>query len=186
MQELQEFLATSPTLRTMGSRAQQTSFAHQCDERETQMSPTTGPTMNDAKDEYEVVVIGGGAAGLSGAKILARSRRSMLIIDAGAARNVPAEGVHNYLYAEGTAPSRLTEIRRAEAVSRSSKGRPPRQHRFPIPRPVRCDSTSSSTLRAAARWAAQRCWPVSRKPSLAQYGRTRSTASTSSSSIPKS
>ena len=63
----------------------------------------------------DVVVVGGGAAGLSAAKILARSRRSVVVVDAGTARNAPAEGVHNYLYAEGTAPSRLAKIGRAEA-----------------------------------------------------------------------
>ena len=66
-------------------------------------------------DQYDVVVVGGGAAGLSGAKIMARSRRSVLVVDAGSPRNAPAKGVHNYLYAEGTAPARLAEIGRAEA-----------------------------------------------------------------------
>ena len=46
---------------------------------------------------YDVVVVGGGAAGLSGALMLARSRRSVLVIDAGAPRNAPAEGVHGLL-----------------------------------------------------------------------------------------
>lgn len=67
-------------------------------------------------EQYDVVVVGGGAAGLSGAKIMARSRRSVLVVDAGAPRNAPAEGVHNYLYAEGAAPARLVEIGRAEAA----------------------------------------------------------------------
>lgn len=63
----------------------------------------------------DVVVVGGGSAGLSAAKILARSRRSVLVVDAGAPRNAPAEGVHNYLYAEGTPPRELVGIGRAEA-----------------------------------------------------------------------
>ncbi len=67
-------------------------------------------------ERYDVVVVGGGAAGVSGAKILARSRRSVLVVDGGAPRNAPAEGVHNYLYAEGAAPARLVEIGRAEAA----------------------------------------------------------------------
>src|SRR4051812_26440998 len=49
------------------------------------------------RNDYEVVVIGGGAAGLSGALMLTRSRRSVLVIDAGAPRNAPAEGVHGLL-----------------------------------------------------------------------------------------
>ncbi len=67
------------------------------------------------QDVFDIVVIGGGAAGLSGGKIAARSRRSVLVIDSGTPRNAPAHGVHNYLYAEGTSPSRLVEIGRAEA-----------------------------------------------------------------------
>ena len=69
------------------------------------------------RDSVEVVVVGGGAAGLSAAKILARSCRSVLVVDAGAPRNAPAEGVHNYLYAEGTSPQRLRETGRAEALA---------------------------------------------------------------------
>jgi thioredoxin reductase len=64
--------------------------------------------------QYDVVVIGGGAAGLSGAVALARSRRSVLVVDAGEPRNAPAEGVHNYLGREGTPPRDLLSDGRAE------------------------------------------------------------------------
>ncbi|TDD66296.1 NAD(P)/FAD-dependent oxidoreductase [Jiangella aurantiaca] len=63
---------------------------------------------------YDVVVIGGGPAGLSGALTLSRARRSVLVIDAGAQRNAPAGGVHNYLGREGTAPGELYRIGRGE------------------------------------------------------------------------
>jgi thioredoxin reductase len=68
-------------------------------------------------ETYDIVVIGGGAAGLSGAKIAARSRRSVLVIDSGTPRNAPADGVHNYLYAEGTSPAHLGDTGRAEAAA---------------------------------------------------------------------
>jgi thioredoxin reductase len=58
-------------------------------------------------DEYEVIVIGGGAAGLNGALMLARSRRSVLVIDAGAPRNAPADGVHGLLARDGMPPLEL-------------------------------------------------------------------------------
>lgn len=58
-------------------------------------------------DGYEVVVIGGGAAGLSGALMLARSRRSVLVIDGGEPRNAPAEGVHALLALDGVPPAEL-------------------------------------------------------------------------------
>ncbi|MGB3258689.1 MAG: NAD(P)/FAD-dependent oxidoreductase [Ornithinimicrobium sp.] len=68
-----------------------------------------------ATETVDVVVVGGGPAGLSAAKILARSRRSALVVDAGDVRNAPAAGVHNYLYAEGQAPTDLLTIGRREA-----------------------------------------------------------------------
>nr|WP_203965339.1 NAD(P)/FAD-dependent oxidoreductase [Actinocatenispora thailandica] len=58
-------------------------------------------------DGYDVVVIGGGAAGLSGALMLVRSRRSVLVIDAGQPRNAPADGVHGLLGREGMPPGEL-------------------------------------------------------------------------------
>jgi thioredoxin reductase/SAM-dependent methyltransferase len=63
---------------------------------------------------YDVVVIGGGAAGLSGALALGRARRSVLVIDAGAPRNAPAAHVHNYLGREGAPPGDLLAIGRRE------------------------------------------------------------------------
>ena len=65
-------------------------------------------------ESYDVVVIGGGAAGLSGAVALARSRRSVLVVDAGEPRNAPAAQVHNFLTRDGTPPSQLYAIGRGE------------------------------------------------------------------------
>jgi thioredoxin reductase len=69
-----------------------------------------------AKTRYEVVVIGGGAAGLSGALTLARARRSVLVIDAGRPRNAPAAQVHVYLGREGTPPEELLATGRREVT----------------------------------------------------------------------
>jgi thioredoxin reductase len=63
---------------------------------------------------YDVAVIGGGAAGLNGALMLARSRRSVVVIDAGTPRNAPAVGVHGFLSRDGIPPSELLERGRAE------------------------------------------------------------------------
>ncbi|SDF44407.1 Thioredoxin reductase [Blastococcus fimeti] len=65
-------------------------------------------------ERYDVVVIGGGAAGLSGALTLSRARRSVLVVDAGEPRNAPAGHVHNYLGREGTPPAELYAIGRGE------------------------------------------------------------------------
>jgi thioredoxin reductase len=70
--------------------------------------------MSEWTDSAEVVVIGGGAAGLSGALMLARSRRSVVVVDAGAPRNAPAEGVHGLLARDGTPPTELLAQGRAE------------------------------------------------------------------------
>jgi thioredoxin reductase len=74
------------------------------------MADGTG-TMNN---EFDVVVVGGGAAGLSGALILARSRRSVLVVDAGEPRNAPADGVHGFLSRDGLPPAELQALGRAE------------------------------------------------------------------------
>ncbi|WP_373284271.1 NAD(P)/FAD-dependent oxidoreductase [Nocardia paucivorans] len=65
-------------------------------------------------DDYDVVVAGGGAAGLNGALMLARARRSVLVIDAGEPRNAPASGVHGLLGREGMPPTELLERGRTE------------------------------------------------------------------------
>ncbi|WIE61816.1 NAD(P)/FAD-dependent oxidoreductase [Curtobacterium sp. MCLR17_032] len=65
---------------------------------------------------FDVIVVGGGPAGLSAALILGRSRRSVLVVDAGEPRNAPAEGVHNLLGQEGTAPRELVRIGRQEVA----------------------------------------------------------------------
>ncbi|MFD9422004.1 MULTISPECIES: NAD(P)/FAD-dependent oxidoreductase [unclassified Streptomyces] len=72
--------------------------------------------MNNKKQRYDVVVVGGGAAGLGGALALSRARRSVLVIDKGEPRNAPAAHAHNYLGREGIAPSELLAIGRDEVA----------------------------------------------------------------------
>ena len=63
---------------------------------------------------YEVVIIGGGAAGLSAALMLTRARRSVLVIDGAEPRNKPAAHMHNYLSRDGLSPLDLLKHGRAE------------------------------------------------------------------------
>ncbi|WP_127504104.1 NAD(P)/FAD-dependent oxidoreductase [Actinoplanes solisilvae] len=63
---------------------------------------------------YDVMVIGGGPAGLSGAVALGRALRSVLVIDSGEGRNAPAEGIHNFLTRDGMSPSEFRAAGRAE------------------------------------------------------------------------
>jgi thioredoxin reductase len=73
-------------------------------------------TSNPLAAEYDAVVIGGGAAGLSAAVTLGRALRSVVVIDAGEPRNAPAAGVHGFLSRDGINPRELLELGRAEAI----------------------------------------------------------------------
>ncbi|MDI9884386.1 NAD(P)/FAD-dependent oxidoreductase [Streptomyces sp. HNM0645] len=74
--------------------------------------------MNETKErdlaELDVVVVGGGAAGLSAALTLARARRTVLVVDSGEPRNAPAAGVHGLLGREGMPPGELVRTGREE------------------------------------------------------------------------
>ena len=66
---------------------------------------------------YDVVIIGGGPAGLSAATALARSRRTVLVLDSGAPRNAPAGHLHNFLSRDNTPPLELVALGRKEVES---------------------------------------------------------------------
>jgi thioredoxin reductase len=70
-----------------------------------------------AMSEYDVAIIGGGAAGLSAALVLTRAHRSVLVVDAGEPRNAPAARMHGFLSRDGLPPRELLATGRRE-VSR--------------------------------------------------------------------
>ncbi|WAZ20032.1 NAD(P)/FAD-dependent oxidoreductase [Streptomyces cinnabarinus] len=65
-------------------------------------------------ETYEVIVIGGGAAGLSAALVLGRARRRTLVVDAGEPRNAPSAHMQGYLSRDGMSPAEFLAIGREE------------------------------------------------------------------------
>lgn len=64
--------------------------------------------------DFDVLVVGGGAAGLSAALVLSRARRRVLVVDAGAPRNSPAAHMHGFLSRDGMPPGELLAVGRDE------------------------------------------------------------------------
>jgi thioredoxin reductase len=65
---------------------------------------------------YDVLIVGGGAAGLSAALVLSRARRSVLLVDAGEPRNAPATHMQGFLSRDGMPPSELLAAGRLEVM----------------------------------------------------------------------
>jgi thioredoxin reductase len=65
-------------------------------------------------EKYAVVVIGGGAAGLSAALVLGRARHRTLVVDAGEPRNAPAAHMQGYLSRDGMPPAEFLALGREE------------------------------------------------------------------------
>ena len=66
---------------------------------------------------HDVVVIGGGAAGLSAALVLARAQRRVVLVDAGEPRNRPAARMHGFLSRDGVPPGELLRLGRQEVTA---------------------------------------------------------------------
>ncbi len=64
--------------------------------------------------DYDVLVVGGGAAGLSAALVLSRARRKVLVVDSGTPRNAPAAHMHGFLSRDGLPPAELLSLGRDE------------------------------------------------------------------------
>ncbi|WP_306796170.1 NAD(P)/FAD-dependent oxidoreductase [Nocardia sp. XZ_19_369] len=93
-------------------------------------------TIPESGYHCDVVIVGGGAAGLSAALMLARARYTVVVVDSGEPRNATATHMHGFLTRDGMPPADLLVAGRAEvrqygvefvtgvatAVSASDKG----------------------------------------------------------------
>ncbi|MER7596244.1 NAD(P)/FAD-dependent oxidoreductase [Streptomyces hydrogenans] len=86
------------------------------------MDAPLGESMDE--NAYEVVVIGGGAAGLSAGLILGRSRRRTLVVDAGEPRNAPSAHMQGYLSRDGMSPAEFLAAGRRELQEYGVEVRP--------------------------------------------------------------
>lgn len=73
--------------------------------------------MSAPQNSYDVIVVGGGAAGLAAALMLGRARRRVLVIDAGQPRNRFATHMHGVPGFEGVAPGEYLARVRAEVAA---------------------------------------------------------------------
>ncbi|MGA5281398.1 NAD(P)/FAD-dependent oxidoreductase [Streptomyces griseoincarnatus] len=78
------------------------------------MEVVTMTEQNLTDSRYDVVVVGGGAAGLSAALVLGRARHRTLVVDAGEPRNAPSAHMQGYLSRDGMPPAEFLALGREE------------------------------------------------------------------------
>jgi len=66
---------------------------------------------------FDVLIVGGSAAGLSAALVLGRSRRTVLVLDAGKPANRQTPHSHSFLTRDGTPPAQLAALAHEQALA---------------------------------------------------------------------
>ncbi|HEX8312192.1 MAG TPA: NAD(P)/FAD-dependent oxidoreductase [Chthoniobacteraceae bacterium] len=62
----------------------------------------------------DVIIVGGGPAGISAALVLGRCRRKVLVCDAGQPRNAVAKAMHGFISRDGTPPAEFLQASREQ------------------------------------------------------------------------
>lgn len=65
---------------------------------------------------YDVIIVGGSIAGLSAAMTLARSLRTILVIDSGTPCNMQSPHSHNFITQDGKTPAEIRDIAREQVA----------------------------------------------------------------------
>ena len=63
---------------------------------------------------FDVIIVGGGAAGLNAALVLGRCKRTVLVFDSGTPRNKHSHGIHNYITRDGILPADFLKLAQKE------------------------------------------------------------------------
>jgi thioredoxin reductase len=66
------------------------------------------------RTDYDVIIVGGGPAGLNAALILGRCRRRVLLVDSGSPRNAVSQAMHGFLTRDGENPMEVRRIAREQ------------------------------------------------------------------------
>lgn len=69
---------------------------------------------------YDIVIVGGGPAGLSAALALGRARKRVLVCDAGPRRNATAKALHNFVTRDGIPPDEFRRVAREQLAQYTS------------------------------------------------------------------
>lgn len=75
------------------------------------------PSTRAAQETFDVIIVGGGPAGLSGALVLGRCRRRVLVLDEGLQRNAASTAAHGFFTRDGATPAALYEAGREQLLA---------------------------------------------------------------------